>query len=81
MKFLKLSWWAYLAAALGLLVGAVAFHTPSLKAQGGVKVTIEVVKDIRDRATIQAEGSQIVGFSCANNTSGMGNKCWVASVK
>jgi hypothetical protein len=81
MKFLKLSWWAYLAAALGLLVGAVAFHTPSLKAQGGVKVTIEVVKDIRDRTTIDADGSHIVGFSCANNTSGMGNKCWVASVK
>ena len=81
MKFLKLSWWAYLAAGLGLLVGAVAFHTPSLKAQGGVKVTIEVVKDIRDRTTIDADGSHIVGFSCANNTSGMGNKCWVASVK
>jgi hypothetical protein len=56
MKFLKSSWWAYLAAALGLLIGAVAFHTPSLKAQGGVKVTIEVVKDIRDRTTIQAGG-------------------------
>jgi hypothetical protein len=81
MKFLKSSWWACLAAALGLLIGATAFHPPTAKAQGGVKVTIEVVKDIRDRATIQAEGSQIVGFSCANNTSGMGNKCWVASVK
>jgi hypothetical protein len=72
---------ACLAAALGLLVGTVAFHAPTAKAQAGVKVTIEVVKDIRDCATIQAEGSQIVGFSCANNTSGMGNKCWVASVK
>jgi hypothetical protein len=81
MKSLKSSWWAYLVAALGLLVGAVAFHTPNAKAQAGVKVTIEVVKDIRDRTTIQAEGSQIFGFSCANNTSGMGNKCWVASVK
>jgi hypothetical protein len=81
MKFLKLSWWACLAAALGLLVGVVAFHTPSVKAQGGVKVTIELVKDIRDRTTVQFEESQIVGFSCANNTSGMGNKCWVASVK
>jgi len=81
VKFLKLSWRAYLAAALGLFIGAVAFHTPSGKAQGGVKVTIEVIKDIRERTTIQAEGSQIVGFSCANNTSGMGNKCWVASVK
>ena len=81
MKSLKSTWWACLAGALGLLVGAVAFHTPTVKAQGGVKVTIEAVKDIRDRATIQAEGSQIVGFSCANNTSGMGNKCWVASVK
>jgi hypothetical protein len=74
MKFLKSSWWTYLAAALGLLVGAVAFHPPTVKAQAGVKVTIEVVKDIRDRATIQAEVSQIVGFSCANDTSGMGNK-------
>jgi hypothetical protein len=81
MKFLKSSWFAYLAAGLGLFVGAVAFHTPSVKAQGGVKVTIEVVKDIRDRTTIDADGSHIVGFSCANNTSGMGNKCWVASVK
>jgi hypothetical protein len=81
MKFLKSSWWSCLAAALGLFVGAVAFHTPSVKAQGGVKVTIEVVKDIRDRTTIDADGSHIVGFSCANNTSGMGNKCWVASVK
>ena len=81
MKFLKSSWKTYLAAALGLLFGAVAFHSPSVKAQAGVNVTIVVVKDIRDRATIQAEGSQIVGFSCANNTSGMGNKCWVASVK
>jgi hypothetical protein len=43
-----------------------------VKAQGGVKVTIEVVKDIRDRTTIDADGSHIVGFSCANNTSGMG---------
>jgi hypothetical protein len=81
MNSLKSSWWACLAAVLGLFVGAVAFHTPSVKAQGGVTVTIEVVKDIRERATIQAEGSQIVGFSYANNTSGMGNKCWVASVK
>jgi hypothetical protein len=81
MKCLKLSWWACLAAALGLLVGAAAFHAPSVKAQAGVKVTIEVVKDIRDRTTIEADGSHIVGFSCANNTSGMGNKCWVASVK
>ena len=81
MKSVKSSWWLYLTAALVFLVGAVAFHAPSLKAQAGVKVTIEVVKDIRDRTAIQTEGSQIVGFSCANNTSGMGNKCWVASVK
>ena len=71
MKSVKSSWWLYLTAALVFLVEAVAFHAPSLKAQAGVKVTIEVVKDIRDRTTIQAEGPQIVGFSCANNTSGM----------
>ena len=81
MNPMKSSWWACLAGVLGLFVGAVAFHTPIVKAQGGVKVTIEVVKDIRDRTTIDADGSHIVGFSCANNTSGMGNKCWVASVK
>jgi hypothetical protein len=28
MKFLKSSWFACLAAGLGLFVGAVAFHTP-----------------------------------------------------
>lgn len=41
MKLVKST---YLAAALGLLVGAVAFHAPSLKAQAGVKVPIEVVR-------------------------------------
>lgn len=81
MTFLKSSWKTCLAAPLGFLLGVLAFHAPTVKAQAGASVTIQVVKDVGNRSTIQAEGSQIVGFSCQNNTSGMGNKCYVASAK
>ena len=72
-----------LAVSAGFVLGAVIFHVPTVKAQGGANVTIQVVKDVsaNNRTTVQADGSQIVGFSCENNTSGLGNKCYLASVK
>jgi hypothetical protein len=77
MHLVKMS----VAVLVGFVLGAAIFHVQPVKAQAGATVIIQVVKDIRDRASMQAEGSQIVGFSCQNNTSGMGNKCYVASVK
>jgi len=78
MNFLKM----LLAVLSGFVLGAAIFHVQSAKAQSGATVTIQVVKDVNNnRTTVQADGSQIVGFSCENNTSGLGNKCYLASVK
>jgi hypothetical protein len=81
MTFIKGSWSTCVLTLLGFLLGVLTFRTTPVKAQAGASVTIQIVKDVRDRITIQTDGSQIVGFSCQNNTSGMGNKCYVASVK
>jgi hypothetical protein len=72
MNSLKLA----LVAVSGFALGAVLFHTPAVKAQGTVKVTITGGRMI---GYTLDNGSQIVGFSCIENDGSP--ECYVASIK
>ena len=75
------------------MLGVLIFHTPTVKAQTGLDVTIQKVVSVWDwqqgtsktdlthlRSTIHADGSQIVGFSCVLRGSKSEAECFLASV-
>jgi len=74
----KSPWKLFLAALIGFALGAWMFHTPTVKAQyGGPTVTVQQVPVLGLRSTLQAGGSQIVGFSCVQTD--RDTECYVAS--
>jgi hypothetical protein len=92
MKSLKSSWKVWTGAAVGFVLGVLAFHAP-VKAQTGTDVTIQKIVSIWDwhqgtsktdlthlRSTLHADGSQIVGFSCVLRDAKSEAECYVASV-
>lgn len=82
MKFLKSSWKIYLAVLAGFAVGALMFHTQSVKAQyGQSSVTVQEVPRFPHSGvrsiTLPSSDSRVVGFSCLQ--SGEEPECYVAS--
>ncbi len=79
MKLIKSSWKTCLAATLGFIVGAVLFHSRTVNAQYGTSVTVQRVPLLGIQSTLNAGGSQIVGFSCVQTD--RNTECYVASLK
>jgi len=93
MKSLKSSWKVWAGVIAGLTVGVLLFRAPGVKAQNGVDVTIQKIVSVWDwhmgtsktdtthlRSVLQADGSQIVGFSCVLRNAQSEAECYVASV-
>ncbi len=75
MNFLKI----FLVALAGFILGIVLFHTPPAKAQRETSVTVQRVPLLGIRSILVVEGSQVVGFSCAQRNGQP--ECYVASVR
>jgi hypothetical protein len=78
MRFLRSSWKTFLVALGGFLLGAVLFHSPSVKAQGQNVVSVSKGYLGTGHVSLDA-GAKVVGFSCVQN-SNREPECYVASV-
>ena len=77
MKTLKALWKTALVAVIGFGLGAVLFHSPSVRAQG--KTIVSVTRGYLGTGHVAIDaGSQVVGFSCVQNKEGE-PECYVAS--
>jgi hypothetical protein len=80
MKFLKSSWLVWLALVVGFAIGAIVFYrTPSVQAQSRTVVTIQQILSPQASSRVTTDGSQVVGFSCAQVEERI--DCYVASVR
>jgi len=81
MKILKSSWPTLVALLVGFIIGAIVFRgTSSVQAQyRGTAVSIQQVLSPQANTHILVDGSQVVGFSCAQVEERI--DCYVASVQ
>jgi hypothetical protein len=79
MKSLKSSWKVWVGVVIGFALGVLIFHTPTVKAQTGINVNVELVPFLGISSTLRSKGTQIVGFSCTSKDGEP--ECYVASVR